>query len=182
MTEACPLPVIGVARTARSSRETTPVQSSLNRDEVGVVEVAEQYAEGLDGLSGFDYVWLLAWLGSASSEQPGSLSGTAGGEVPLRQVPFLLQPEGREMGVFATRGPRRVNPIGLSLVRLLEVDGRRLRFAGVDLVDGTPILDIKPYVVQFDRPRGEPRSGWFDSVPLRDEVTPADLALPPPRA
>jgi tRNA (Thr-GGU) A37 N-methylase len=50
-----------------------------------------------------------------------------------------------------------------------------VRFAGVDLLDGTPVIDLKPYVTQFDRPAGDPRCGWFDGVPMRDGVTPADL-------
>jgi tRNA (adenine37-N6)-methyltransferase len=180
VTAGCPLAVIGIARTARLSPETTPVQSSLNRDEEAVVEVHEQYVAGLEGLAGFDFAWLLAWLGTDDSDDTDDSADSA--DPPLRQVPFLLRPEGREMGVFATRGPRRVNPVGLSLVRLLGVDGGRVRFAGVDLVDGTPIIDIKPYVAQFDRPPGEVRSGWFDTVSLRPEVTPGDLAPPPSRA
>lgn len=79
------------------------------------------------------------------------------------------------MGIFATRGPRRVNPIGLSLVRLTEVSGRVIGFAGVDLLDGTPVIDLKPYVTRFDRPEGEPRCGWFDTVEMREGVSPADL-------
>jgi tRNA (Thr-GGU) A37 N-methylase len=79
------------------------------------------------------------------------------------------------MGVLATRGPRRINPIGLSLVRLLGVDGRLVRFAGVDMIDGTPVLDLKPYVTRFDRPPGEPRSGWFDSIDFVEGATPNDL-------
>ena len=58
------------------------------------------------------------------------------------------------MGVFAIRSPRRVNPIGLSLVRILNVPGSRVEFAGVDLLDGTPVLDVKPYVGRFDQPPG----------------------------
>jgi tRNA (adenine37-N6)-methyltransferase len=168
----CPLPVVGVVHTARRTPDTTPVQSSLNRNEVGVIEFAEDLIEGLDGLEEFDYAWLLTWL-----HEP---SGPAGSAQPperpeLTQVPFLLRSQQREMGVFATRGPRRINPIGLSLVQLLGVDGRKIRFAGVDLIDGTPVLDIKPYVTRFDRAPGQPRCGWFDTVELSDGVTPADL-------
>jgi hypothetical protein len=71
-------------------------------------------------------------------------------------MPFLLRPQQTTMGIFATRGPRRVNPIGLSLVELIEVSGQTIHFAGVDLLDGTPVLDIKPYVSRFDRPAGQP--------------------------
>ena len=84
------------------------------------------------------------------------------------------------MGIFATRGPKRINPIGLSLIQFLDVTGPVIRFAGVDLVDGTPVIDLKPYVTRFDRPPGEPRCGWFDQVTISDGVTPEQLA--PPRS
>lgn len=166
--ETCPLAVIGILHTARVDVEATPVQAGLNRDEHGVVEIGEEYVEGLSGLADFDYVWLLTWLGNSAAADEISPS--------LTQVPFLLRSSGREMGVFATRGPRRINPIGLSLVRLVELDGRMLRFAGVDMIDATPVIDVKPYVAAFDRPPGDARSGWFDSVDLSAPVTPADLA------
>jgi tRNA-Thr(GGU) m(6)t(6)A37 methyltransferase TsaA len=164
----CPLPVIGVVRTAHTSPETTPVQSSLNLGEEGVLELDERYVEGLEGLAGFDYLWLITWLGRDGD--------TVGPDAPLKRVPYLLQRQQREMGVFATRGPRRINPIGLSLVRLVEVDGHTVRFAGVDLVDGTPVIDLKPYAAQLDRPSGKIRSGWFDEVDLSGGMTPTDLA------
>ena len=68
------------------------------------------------------------------------------------------------------RGPRRPNPIGLSLVRIVAIDGHTLRFAGVDLIDGTTVLDVKPYVTAFDEPAGEVRCGWFDER-LRESDT-----------
>ncbi|HEY2507012.1 MAG TPA: tRNA (N6-threonylcarbamoyladenosine(37)-N6)-methyltransferase TrmO [Streptosporangiaceae bacterium] len=163
-----PLPVIGVVRSQYAQTEHTPIQSSLNRAGQASVEIAEQYAEGLEGLAAFDYAWLITWLHRPHDRAPGP--------VPLRQVPFLLRAQQRRLGIFATRGPRRVNPIGLSLVALTEVTGRVITFAGVDLLDGTPVLDIKPYVTRFDRPPGEPRCGWVDEVPVRDGTTPAGLA------
>jgi tRNA (Thr-GGU) A37 N-methylase len=75
------------------------------------------------------------------------------------------------VGIFATRGPRRVNPIGLSLIRLLDVSERSIQFAGVDLLDGTPVIDLKPYVSRFDLPASDPRCGWFDQVTMTDGVT-----------
>lgn len=163
----CPLPAIGVVHSSRLTTETTPVQAALNRGEVGTVEIFEAYADGLAGLDGFDYAWLFTWLGSPDVAVAGAPAMT--------QVPFLLRAEGRRMGIFATRGPRRVNPIGLSLVSLCDISGRFVQFSGVDLLDGTPIIDLKPYVARFDRPAGEVRCGWFDEVALREGVTPADL-------
>jgi len=167
---ACPLEVIGIVRSGHTTPTSTPIQSSLNRGEQAAVDVLKPFAEGLAGLADFDYVWLLTWL-----HRP----DLPGGPVPMTQVPFLLRPQQRTMGIFATRGPRRVNPLGLSLVRVLEVTGTRLRFSGVDLLDGTPVVDIKPYVTHFDRPDGDVHCGWFDTVAMPEAVTPADLQPPP---
>jgi tRNA (adenine37-N6)-methyltransferase len=161
-----PLRAIGTVRTGHADLETTPIQAALNRAEQGSVEVYEAYRDGLDGLEGFDYAWLLTWLHKSSG---------AAGPPPMRQVPFLLRPLRRQMGIFATRGPQRVNRIGLSLVQVLEVTGREIRFAGVDVVDGTPVIDVKPYVSRFDMPPGNPRCGWFDQVAISEGVTPDQL-------
>ena len=163
------LPAIGVVRTSHRELETTPIQAGLNRAEHGTIEIAERYRDGLEGLAGFDYAWLLSWL-----HRPRDPAGDA----PLRQVPFLLRHQQRKMGIFATRGPRRVNPVGLSLIQLLEVTSQAVVFAGVDLLDGTPVLDIKPYVTRFDRPPGSPRCGWFDQIAIADGTTPEQLAQP----
>jgi len=161
--------IIGVVRTGRTSTIDTPVQSALNPDEEAVLELDPAYVDGLDGLEGFDYAWLITWLGGAE----------AGAEPPnLRPVPFLLARRPRPIGVLATRGPRRINPIGLSLVRVVAVEDARVRFAGVDLIDGTPVLDIKPYVGAFDHPPGAVRCGWFDDVDLPPGATPGSLRGP----
>ena len=164
------MPVIGVVRTSHQELETTPIQAGLNRAAHGTIEIAEPYRDGLDGLAEFDYAWLLSWL-----HRPRDPAGDA----PLRQVPFLLRRQQRTMGIFATRGPRRVNPIGLSLIQLLEVTGRAVGFApGVDLLDRTPVIDLKPYVTRFDQPPGNPRCGWFDQLTIPDSTTPEQLARP----
>ncbi len=167
------LSVIGIVRSGHTELETTPIQAGLNRAEHGRIDIAEPYQEGLDGLEGFDYAWLLTWL-----HRPDEPAGNP----PLRQVPFLLRRQRRPMGIFATRGPRRVNPIGLSLVRLLDVSGGTVRFAGVDVIDGTPVIDLKPYVTRFDRPPGDPQCGWFDQISIADGTTPARLATGEPPA
>jgi tRNA-Thr(GGU) m(6)t(6)A37 methyltransferase TsaA len=167
-----PLTVIGVVRSARTEADHTPVQAALNRSETASVQLHQVFVDGLEGLEGFDYAWLLTWL-----EQPGR---PAAKEPPLRQVPFLLSGQQHEIGVFATRGPRRINPIGLSLVQLLAVDGAEIRFSGVDLIDGTPVIDIKPYVSAFDHPPTTPRCGWFDQADLPEGATPASLRAASP--
>jgi tRNA (adenine37-N6)-methyltransferase len=170
MTLTVPMPVIGVVRTSHTDTESTPIQASLSRAEPGTLEIAAPYRDGLDGLPGFDYAWLLTWL-----DRPGG-PPAAPGVPPLRQVPFLLRRQRRQVGIFATRGPRRVNPIGLSLIRVLGVTDGNVAFAGVDLLDGTPVIDLKPYVTRFDRPPGEPRCGWFDGLAIADGTTPGQLS------
>jgi tRNA-Thr(GGU) m(6)t(6)A37 methyltransferase TsaA len=161
-----PLPVVGVVRSDYVRTEHTPIQSSLNAGAGAVIEIGAAYREGLEGLAGFDYAWMLTWLHRPHREED---------PPALRQVPFLLRGQQRAMGIFATRGPRRVNPIGLSLIRIVGVTGQQVRFAGVDVIDGTPVLDLKPYVTRFDRPPGEPRCGWFDEITITDGSTPAGL-------
>jgi tRNA-Thr(GGU) m(6)t(6)A37 methyltransferase TsaA len=186
-----PVTVIGVIRSAHTEPETTPIQAALNRAGHAVIEIAEPYREGLAGLDGFGYAWLLTWLhrpghrkDAGDRKEPQGREGRADREglPPLRQVPFLLRRQQREMGIFATRGPRRVNPIGLSLIQLLEVTPETVLFAGVDVIDGTPVIDLKPYVTRFDRPPGDPPCGWFDEVALDEGSTPAGLARPEPSA
>jgi tRNA-Thr(GGU) m(6)t(6)A37 methyltransferase TsaA len=160
-----PLPPVGVVRSAYALTEETPVQARLNPDADGAVELEASYAAGLADLAGFDFAWLLTWLHRPHDTAPPR----------MRQVPFLLRSSGREVGMFATRSPRRPNPIGLSLVEVVAVSEARLEFRGVDVVDGTPVLDVKPYVRRFDDPGRPVRCGWFDEIELRDGVRPADL-------
>lgn len=165
------LHVIGVVRTGHHDLENVPIQAGINRAEHAVIELDPAYRDGLEGLGGFDYAWLITWLHGPAGH------AAAAAELPaLRQTPFLLRGTGRQVGIFATRGPRRVNSIGLSLIRLLGVAGATISFAGVDLLDGTPVIDLKPYVSRFDRPQDEPRCGWFDQVDIADGTTPAQLA------
>lgn len=170
-----PLPTmraIGIVRTEYREAESTPIQAAVSRAELGTVEVFDDYRDGLDGLADFDYAWLLTWL-----HNPLDPTMTPA----MRQVPFLLRPQQRKVGIFASRGPRRVNSIGLSLVQIERVGLSGFSFAGVDLIDGTPVLDIKPYVTRFDRPPAEaaPRCGWFDTIPIADGSTPSRLGRRP---
>ena len=107
----------------------------------GVVEVFEEYMDGLRGIDGFSHLILISLLHNVTREQRGVLVVR-----PRRLAMFGVEPsELPEVGVFATDSPHRPNPIGLSIVRLVGRDGRFLKVSGFDLFDGTPILDIKPY-------------------------------------
>jgi tRNA-Thr(GGU) m(6)t(6)A37 methyltransferase TsaA len=153
---------IGHVRTAYRRMEDTPIQTSRNSDERGRLVLLEEYAAALDGLEEFDYAHLICfldqvWRADASGTRP--FTGDR-----LRPVPFLLQDTGERVGVFATRSPVRPNYLALSLVRLLAVRGNKVDFTGVDLLDGTPVLDVKPFEPHLDVPGYTPGSGWLDHL------------------
>lgn len=153
------LRVVGHVRCARTDPARTPIQTLRNPAEEAWVQMLPGYADGLDGLDGFDHAWLLTWLDRAQAPAP-----------DLHVVPFLLGHTGERVGVFATRHPARPNPIGLSVVRVLRVEGDRLHFAGVDACDGTPVLDVKPWEQHLDIPGyadgpdavAAIRGGWYE--------------------
>jgi tRNA-Thr(GGU) m(6)t(6)A37 methyltransferase TsaA len=150
-TEQVQLRPIGYVQTPYTSLAETPIQTSRNPDEPGRLVVADQYAAGLEGLEGFDYAHLICFLDRAwQADDQGRRPFT--GE-RLRPVPFLLQGTGQRVGLFATRSPVRPNYLALSLVRVVAVHGSTVDFTGVDLVDGTPVLDIKPFEPHLDVPR-----------------------------
>lgn len=134
-----------------------PVQPSAARGVGGRVQLDPAFEAGLRDIDGFTHLWLLYWLHCAPAAQ-------------LSVVPFLdVQPR----GIFATRAPPRPNPIGLSLVRLVSREGAVLFIEDVDILDETPLLDIKPYVPAFDG-AVDARAGWFEGKLKRLEGARAD--------
>jgi tRNA-Thr(GGU) m(6)t(6)A37 methyltransferase TsaA len=144
---------VGFVHSPFESAHGTPIQPSRACGTEGTVEIDEQYAEALSDLDGFSHIILICHLHKASPFK-------------LKVVPYL---DTELRGLFATRAPSRPNPIGLSVVRLLDIDGSTLRIEGVDLLDGTPVLDIKPFVKEFDDPT-EIRCGWLDVAKGREAV------------
>jgi tRNA-Thr(GGU) m(6)t(6)A37 methyltransferase TsaA len=141
---------IGVVHSPFTSLEGMPIQPSRGRCVHATVEVYSQFEEGLQDLEGFSHIMLLCHFHRAKAYR-------------LKVVPFL---DTELRGLFATRAPSRPNPIGLSVVRLIRVDKNILSIQDVDLLDGTPVLDIKPYVNEFDE-REDPRMGWLERVRKR---------------
>ena len=144
---------IAYYRSQLTTKFGVPRQSGLVPELVGLIVFEPEYAnaDALRGIDGFDYLWLI-WEFSLNGKKEGEWS-------PLVRPPLL---GGNEyMGVFATRSPFRPNPLGLSSVRLLSVEDGALVVAGADLVDDTPIYDIKPYVEYADAHVGV-RSGFVD--------------------
>ena len=138
---------IGIIHSPFRQATGTPVQPSAAKGVEGAVEVFEEYAAGLKDLAGFERIWLLYWFDRAEVEAPA-----------LIVKPYL---DNTRRGVFATRAPARPNPIGLSSVHLLRIQRNKLDIRDVDILDGTPLLDIKPYVPQFDIFRVA-CSGWLE--------------------
>lgn len=146
MAETVSLQVIGRIRTPFVQAKGTPIQPVYAESAEGRVLVDERYAAALDDISGFERLWLVYWLDRSAAFKP-------------RVVPYR---DREERGLFATRSPCRPNAIGLSVVRLLEHDGCTLRVGDVDILDDTPLLDIKPYVPAFDAYPAS-KAGWFES-------------------
>lgn len=135
---------IGEIRTPFKEQAGTPVQGTMVPDAVGTVELAPEFAEGLMDLEGFSHLWLIYCFDRIR------------GWAPL-VTPYL---DTREHGIFATRSPKRPNHLGITCVRLLGIEGNTLRVGGVDMLDETPLLDLKPCVPSFDHAPVE-RIGWF---------------------
>ena len=136
---------IGLIRSPFTRKDQTPIQPYRSQA-AGQVMLLPDYEGGLDGLEDFSHVILLYFFHNA---EPG---------YDLVVTPYL---DSEPHGLFATRYPRRPNPIGLSVVRLVRREGHVLHVDGIDVLDGTPLLDIKPYVPPFDA-FPEATMGWLE--------------------
>jgi tRNA-Thr(GGU) m(6)t(6)A37 methyltransferase TsaA len=142
---------IGYIRTPYTDRYRAPRQpgeAAVGAEGEIVLEPGHNFEQALIDLEGFERIWVLYWFDRNTTWKP-----------------KVLPPRGSRIrrGVFATRSPHRPNPIGLSLLRLIEVRGRIIRVADVDLLDGTPVLDIKPYL-PYAEAFPDARAGWLDDV------------------
>ena len=136
---------IGVIHSPFTQKNQTPIQPTRSQA-IGSVEVYPEFAVGLQDIDGFSHLILLYVFHRSD-------------DYSLLVTPFL---DHRERGLFATRYPMRPNPIGLSIVELKIVQENFLTVEGIDVLDGTPLLDIKPYVPDFDV-RLETRTGWYET-------------------
>lgn len=137
---------IGVLHTPYKTIENMPIQPGGAQGLAGTLIIDSKYIEGLRDLEGFSHIFLIYCFHKVSGPQ-------------LTVTPFL---DSKPHGVFATRAPKRPNPIGLSVVRLVSIKENVLSLENVDMLDGTPVLDIKPYVPAFDEQDGV-RVGWLAS-------------------
>jgi tRNA-Thr(GGU) m(6)t(6)A37 methyltransferase TsaA len=136
---------IGVVHSPFTEPKGTPIQPSAARGIKGVVEVFPQYQAGLKDIQGFSHIILLYHFHLSKKYK-------------LEVIPYM---DNIPHGLFATRAPSRPNPIGLSVVRLVKVEENRLHVMDVDIVDGTPLLDIKPFVGEFDQ-ADTIKKGWLE--------------------
>lgn len=142
---------IGVARSPFPDRASTPRQPYVAQEAVGTIELfaGHNYEDALADISAWSHIWVLFWFHLNEGWKP-----------------KVLPPRSSESkkGVFATRSPHRPNPIGISVMKLKRVDGLVLHVSGIDLIDGTPILDIKPYV-PFADAIVDASAGWIATDP-----------------
>jgi tRNA (adenine37-N6)-methyltransferase len=138
---------IGVIRSPFKSLEGMPIQPSGANGVGGIVEVEAKYENGLKDLDGFSHIILIYHFHRSEG-------------FSLQIVPFL---DDEIRGLFATRAPKRPNPIGFSVVKLKEVKGNILKIENVDVLDGTPLLDIKPFVPDFDIYKNV-QTGWLEKA------------------
>jgi len=155
--ESFSLKPIGVIHTPFEEPKGTPIQPGRSDGARGTVDVYPEYAEGLNDLDGFSHITLLYYFHLSKGFE-------------LEVIPYL---DDKKRGLFATRAPRRPNPIGLSVVKLEKIEGNILHITNVDMIDGTPLLDIKPYVREFYAAE-EFRIGWLEGKVSRKDGKVAD--------
>ncbi len=136
---------IGIIHSPFKEPKGTPIQPSAAEGIDGTVNIFPEYADGLSDIEGFSHIYLLYHFHLVE-------------ESKLKVIPFM---DDHPHGVFSTRAPGRPNPIGISIVRLIRIEGNVLHIRDVDIVDATPILDIKPYVPEFDI-RTVDETGWLE--------------------
>lgn len=149
-----PLRIIGVLRSCFREKFGTPRQPHLVPGATASLKIARPYQpeQSLVGLSGFSHVWLISYFHLNTNTR-----------FSAKVHPPRLK--GETIGLFASRSPHRPSPLGLSLARLVKVEGDTIYLSGIDLVDGTPILDVKPYIPDSDC-RPEATSGWTAHAPF----------------
>jgi len=144
---------IGFARTPYTETKAIPKGFGVKHEAEGVLEILPEFAAGLSDVEGFSHLFVL-WVFDRSE------GFELCGKPPI---------DDRPRGVFATRSPRRPNPIGLTVVELLRREGQSLFVRGVDMLDGTPILDLKPYLSSI--PAEDLRRGWIAEAEARNKLS-----------
>lgn len=148
---------IGVIRTPFKALSGMPIQPSGALDVQGTIVLDKAYEQGLEDIQGFSHIILLYHFHKSK-------------DFELVVTPFL---DTKKRGLFSTRAPRRPNPIGLSIVRVVKREGNVLTIKDIDVLDETPLIDIKPYVPQFDK-KSNTRAGWLEKAQQKAETMSSD--------
>ncbi len=136
---------IGIIHSPFKEPKGTPIQPRAAQGIDGTVELFQEYTEGLKDIDGFSHIILLYHFHLSKKSS-------------LNVKPFM---DNQIHGIFSTRAPNRPNPIGISVVQLVKIEGNILQVKDLDIIDGTPLLDIKPYVPEFDI-RDAEKKGWLE--------------------
>ena len=135
---------IGIIHSSFTKTEGMPIQPSAAKGIKGKIKLNEEYTNGLENLDGFSHIYLIYHLHLSKSYK-------------LKVIPFL---DNKQRGLFSTRAPNRPNPIGLSVVKLIKIVKNIIEIENVDIVDGTPLLDIKPYIQEMNEV-DQYKIGWL---------------------
>ncbi len=138
---------IGAIKTEFEEKTGVPIQSSFGKDRIGKIELKEEYVEGLKDLNEMSHVFLIYHFDRHH-------------DYKMIVKPYMDE---TPRGLFATRAPKRPNGIGLSLVEIVSIENNIITFKGVDMLNNTPLLDIKPFVPDIDFAENA-RSGWYEKV------------------
>ncbi|MEA1986717.1 MAG: tRNA (N6-threonylcarbamoyladenosine(37)-N6)-methyltransferase TrmO [Candidatus Marinimicrobia bacterium] len=137
---------IGIIHSPFKTMKGTPIQSTAVKDAEGTIEIYTEFVEGLRDLDGFSHIQLLFYFHLSK-------------KFKLEVMPYM---DDKLHGVFSTRAPSRPNNIGLSVVRLIKIEGNILHIKNIDMIEGTPLIDIKPFVSKFDNIDVE-KIGWLEN-------------------
>ena len=148
------LKYIGIIKTPFEEKAGVPIQAKVGEEFCGQIILNEEYIDGLKDLDGFSHIHLIFHFNRHDNHS-------------LTVTPYM---DDTPRGLFATRAPKRPNPIGLSLVEIIDIKDNIINFRGVDILNNTPLLDIKPYYHDFDS-RENAKAGWLDRVKKRRKIS-----------
>lgn len=157
ISETIEFKVIGRVISRFSEQKGTPIQGKMAPEETAEIEIFDEFSDGLKDLEGFSHIYVFFKFDQAPEKK-------------LLIKPYL---DTVNRGVFSTRSPRRPNPLGMTIVRLESIKGNRLRVSGVDMLNNSPIIDIKPYLPDFDHFEPE-KIGWYQKNKDRNKLVLAD--------
>ncbi|NCB39731.1 MAG: tRNA (N6-threonylcarbamoyladenosine(37)-N6)-methyltransferase TrmO [Erysipelotrichia bacterium] len=156
---------VGIVESRFEQQAGTPIQGKMAPKETACIRIFDEFAAGLKDIEGFSYIYVFFKFDRAS-------------EAKLLVKPYL---DTIERGVFATRSPLRPNPLGMTIVKLERVESNCLYVSGVDILNGSPVIDIKPYIPDFDQHNPE-KIGWYENKNKKSDLVLADDRFANPRS